>query len=538
MSNMSGTSRTDKLIGTTLILMLVTFITKLIGFVREIFIAAKFGTSEAVDIFVAVQTIPSIILTILGGALAAVLVPMIIRLRQENEELRLRTLLNNVFSLTSLTMLAISILAYIFVRPLTNVYVFGFSDAAKAMTVELFQVVTPAFIVIGLISLTTSVLNAYRVFVIPALGPAIYSLGVIIGVVFFADDFGIKSLTIGFTIALVVQIIILIIAFFRHIRTNQGQRFRFNLRIEYNDDLVKFGHLLFPFLISIGVFQLNIVVDKMMASTLPAGNLSALNYAYKVTQLPIAIFVGTLVLPLFPLIAESIAKNDTGDAKLLLKRSSRLLGILLLPVIGIFVMMAEPIISIIYQRGSFDEKSLALTSVALIFYTFMILPFAMRDVVTRVFYALQDTWTPVINSVFIVALNVILMVIFVPIFGIIAVAGSTSISAIFGYLRLRHKLVEKIGPLNATATNTQNVAAKVKIDKTWLRIIINAIIFTIASWGLYQILLLSIWPNPLGADLWLRTLVSLLVGGIIYILLTIRLNTEEVNWLKRKLKRR
>ncbi len=512
-------SRTDKLIGTTIVLMFVTLTIKLIGFVREIFIAAKFGTSEAVDIFVAVQTIPMVILSILGGALAAVLVPMVIRLRSENQELRLKTLLNNVFSLTTLAMAVISVLAFIFIEPIVNVYVFGFGEAARATTVELFQIIIPAFLVIGLISLTTSVLNAYKIFVVPALGAAIYSLGIIVGVVFFSDTFGIKSLIIGYAIALVIQLVILLITFAR-----RGLRFRF--RIERNADLKLFGQLLFPFLISIGVFQLNIVVDKMMASTLPEGNLAALNYAFKVTQLPIALFVGTLVLPLFPLIAESIAKKDNSDAKALLRRSNRLLGILLLPIIGVFILLAEPIIAIIYQRGSFDENSLALTSLALAFYTFMILPFALRDIVTRVLYALQDTWTPVINSVFIVTLNIILMVIFVPIFGIIAVAGATSISAIFGYLRIRYKLVQKIGPLNEGGPT----------DRIWLRIVIYSIIFTIASWLFYQGLLF-IWPDPLGVDLWLRTIISIGLAGILYLVLIFRLDTEEINWFKSKIKR-
>lgn len=512
-------SRADKLIGTTIVLILVTLTTKLIGFVREIIIAAKFGTSEAVDIFVAVQTIPTVILSILSGALAAVLVPMIIRLRNDNQELRLKTLLNNVFSLTTFIMVIISVLAFIFVEPLVNVYVFGFDEAARASTVELFQIIIPAFVVIGLISLTTSVLNAYQIFVVPALGVAIYSLGIIAGIVFFADTYGIKSLIVGYAIALVIQLIILLITFAR-------RGLRFSLRIKRNADLKQFGQLLFPFLISIGVFQLNVVVDKMMASTLPEGNLSALNYAFKVTQLPIALFVGTLVLPLFPLIAESIAKKDTSDAKLLLRRSNRLLGILLLPIIGVFVVLAEPIIAVIYQRGSFDDHSLALTSLALIFYTFMILPFAMRDIVTRVLYSLQDTWTPVINSVFIVALNIILMVIFVPIFGIIAVAGATSISAIFGYLRIRYKLVKKIGPLNEGSS----------ADRIWLRIVIYSIIFTITSWLFYQGLLF-IWPDALGVDLWLRTIISIGLAGIIYLVLIFRMDTEEINWLKSKIKR-
>ncbi len=511
-------SRANKLIGTTLILIIVTLFTKLIGFVREIFIAAKFGATEAADIFVAVQTIPMLILSVMSGAIAAVLIPMIVKLRNEDESLRLKQLLHSVFSITSVSMLLLSVLAFIFIKPLVNVYVFGFDEAAKAHTVELFQIIIPAFVVIGLISLTTSVLNAYNIFILPSLGPALYSIGVITGLLFFSERFGVKSLIIGYAIAITLQLIILLVIIFK-----QGLRFR--LRIHVNADLKRFGYLLFPFAFSIGVFQLNAVVDKMMASTLSEGSLAALNYAYKVTQLPIALFVGTLVLPLFPLIADSISRKDISDAKLILRRSNRLLAMLLLPIMGLFTVMAEPIIAIIFQRGAFDENALRMTSLSLIFYTLTILPFAMRDIVTRVLYALQDTWTPVINSVFIVAVNLLLMIIFVPKLGIIAVAGSTSISALLGYLRLRYKLVKKIGPLTEQELNFNNI---------WLRIIINAIIFTLASWLFYQGLKI-IWPAPLGIDLWLRTIISVVVAGIIYLVLIFRLDTEEVVWLKTRL---
>ncbi len=520
-------SRGTKLVGTTILLMMVTLFTKAIGFVREIFIAAKFGATEAADIFVAVQTIPVIILSVMSGAIAAVLIPMIVQLRNSGETIRLKQLLHSVFSLTSLLMIAFSIVAFLLIEPFVDVYVFGFDEAAKAHTVELFQIIIPAFIVIGLISLTTSVLNAYNIYILPSLGPAIYSIGVISGLLFFSERFGVKSLIVGYAIAVVIQLIILLVVVFK-----QGLSFR--LRITINADLKKFGILLLPLVFSIGVFQLNAVVDKMMASTLNEGSLAALNYAYKVTQLPMALFVSSLVLPLFPMIADSISRDDLGDAKMILRRSNRILAMVLLPVMGLFAVMSEPIITIIYQRGAFDTHAMKMTSLALLFYSLTILPFAMRDIVTRILYALQDTWTPVINSVFIVAINLLLMVIFVPKFGIIAVAGSTSVSGLFGYLRLRSKLIKKVGPLNdfGRSADTDSSFAK----NVWLRILINAIVFTLAAWLFYQGLKLFM-PGELGLDLWLRTGISVLAAAGIYLGLTLSMDIEEVKWLKSKIKR-
>ncbi len=340
----------------------------------------------------------------------------------------------------------------------------------------------------------------------------------IIALILFADKYGVQSLIIGYTIGILFQLILLIVVIIK-------KGISFNFKITFNEDLKLFGFLIFPFLISIGVFQINMVVDKMMASTLAEGSLAALNYAYRVTQLPLSIFVGAMVLPLFPLIAENISKDNIDGAKNILASSYRLLGILLLPVMGAYIALAQPIIAIIYQRGEFGVTALENTSMALIFYTFIILPFSMRDIITRVLYSLQDTWTPVINSIFLVAINITLMIIFVPIFGLIAVAGSTSISAILGYLRIRHKLIKKIGKLSDN-----------KQKGIWITIYKNAIIFTLVTWLIYKGLNI-VWSSPLGIDLWIRTLLSLTIGGIIYIYLTLRMDTDEVKWLKERLKK-
>ncbi|KXG44530.1 hypothetical protein U473_11255 [Tepidibacillus decaturensis] len=299
----------------------------------------------------------------------------------------------------------------------------------------------------------------------------------------------------------------------------------FQPRIWWNEDIKQVGELILPIFIGIGAFQLNTIADRMLASTLPEGSLAALNYANRVTQLPLSLFVGSMVLPLFPMIADKISKQDIEGTKELLSRSYHLLGILLLPVIGVFVALAEPIISILFQRGQFDADAAQLTAIALAAYSFTILPFAMRDVITRALYSLQDTWTPVVNSVILVAINVALMVIFVPRLGMIAVAGSTSISSIIAYIRLRRKLVKKIGTLDVTQER-----------KIWWKIWRNALIFTAITWGSYQGLLL-IWSKPMGIELWLRTFVSLAIGGLLYIFLTFKMDTPEVDWLKTRAKK-
>lgn len=509
-------SQKNKVLNAALLLVVVNVIAKGVGFIREVIIAAQFGTSVSADIFAAVSTVPNLLLNLTNGALSAALIPIIVRLRVEEEDRRLKQLTGSVFSLTGLAMAAFALVLYIFLEPFTSYYVVGFSPEAKELTVEMFKIVLPALVGIGLVSFFASVLNAHEHYLVPSLGPIFYSTGIIVAALFFAGNYGVKSLAVGMTAGVFVEVAL-----------GAGVTFKkgisFSPRIQWNEDLKEVGRLMVPILISVGVFQLNSLVDKMFASTLTKGSLAALNYAFKLTQLPLSLFVGSMVVPLFPMFAKKVAANDMKGLKEDLASSYHLLGILLLPVIGVFIVLAEPIVAMLFQRGEFGAESVGLTGLALATYSLMIMPFALRDVITRVLYSMKDTRTPVVNSVIMVVLNITLMTILVPRFGMVGITGSVAISYTFAFLRLRGKLQQRIGVVEEGAKGI------------WLDIIVNSAIFTALSWLLYQVLMF-VWPNPTGADLWLRTCVAVGISGIVYLILTLRIKAREVEWLKQRLK--
>ena len=138
-------------------------------------------------------------------------------------------------------------------------------------------------------------------------------------------------------------------------------------------------------------------------------------------------------------------------------------------------------------------------------------------------YSMKDTWTPVINSVIMVLLNITLMALLVPRLGMVGITASVAISTTFAFLRLRHKLVKKIG------------VVETKAQSIWLAILGNTAVFSAGAWLLYRALML-VWTEPVGPDLWLRTFVSLGASGILYVLLTLRLKAPEVEWIKTRLR--
>jgi putative peptidoglycan lipid II flippase len=479
---------------------------------------------------------------------------MIVRLRNREEGIRLKQLLGSMFSMTALVLLLLTVLLYFFIDSFVNVYVRGMDAQGKLMTAQMLRIIIPAVVAIGLISLFSAVLNAYKHYVVPSLGPIFYSSGVILAVIFLAPTQGVESLMLGMAAGIVLHLIVALVAMWK-------RRVSFRPIMVINEDVKKTGLLLWPIFISVGAFQLNLFVDRMMASTLAEGSIAALNYGNRVVQLPLSLFVGALVLPLFPVVAEKLSKGERAGTIELLGNVYRLLGILLLPVMGAFLVLGQPIISLLFQRGEFNQQSVEMTTIALVFYAFLLIPFAMRDVMTRAFYAMQDTWTPVINSVILVAINITLMLILVPKFGMMGVAGSTSLAALIAYIRLRWKLnkrlvaeqveaqVEAQAPsakaehkaeaqAEAQATAQAPETAQAPSDKAlWWRIWLHAVLFTVLLWGSYE-LLNFVWAQPLGWHLLLRLMISLTVAGLVYLFLTLKLDTDEVNWLKQKFRLR
>lgn len=239
-------------------------------------------------------------------------------------------MIGTVLSVTSIVTIILSVVLYLFLEPLVNIYVHGYDADGRALVLKMLQIIVPFLIVIGLISLITSILNAYRYYFIPSLGPIFYSTGVIVAALFFAQSYGIVSLMVGMAAGFLAHLVFALSFILK-------KKISLRPQFVFNEDMKQVGILLFPIFISITVFQLNTLVDRSLGSSVGDEAIAALNYANTIIQLPLSLFVGSMVLPLFPMIADKLSKNDFSGTNHLLANSYRLLGILLLPVMGAFL---------------------------------------------------------------------------------------------------------------------------------------------------------------------------------------------------------
>lgn len=403
---MSDTQKSS-LFKSGMIIVVATFMGRLFGFVREIFISAQYGTSTSAEAYFIAITIPTIMLAVIPGALNAVATPLFAEYRARGDIPGLQRLFNTVASIMVVATIILSAVGYFLAPQITSVLAPGFTGETRDLTIQLVGIIMPSIALVGLISIFWSYLNAQQHFLMPSLGPLVASLTVIISIFTLVPRYGIQGLAVGSLIGYGLQALIM----YPTLRRQEiGFGIGFDLR---HPGVRKFAILMIPIIIGMSINQLNVIVDRMLGSNLAEGRLAAYIYATKLYQLPIGIFVSAVTLPLFPVLSRYASEGETDQLVTTMWTGLRTLAFIMLPVSAIFIVSGQPIIQLLFERAEFTAESTAQTVWALTFLALALFPYAARDLMTRVLYSLQDTRTPVIVNTFTILLNVVFAVILV-----------------------------------------------------------------------------------------------------------------------------
>jgi len=418
-------------------LSLVSLVSKLLGFAREQAIAWRFGAGAAVDAYVAALVIPTIISGVVGGALSTAFLPVYSEWRNTAKGKRVA---GTVSWLNSLLGLLGSIAALYFAPFLVRVLVGNFSPEQQRLTVELLRILSFGTLLMSVSFFLTMLFNSHQLFLLPALNPVIQNVIIVVGVISLGA-WGIVGVAWATLAAMVLPVVLL---FGWALYKNYPVLARPNL---LDPQFIKVLKLSVPIFVA-GLFgQLYVVVDRRLASGLDIGSIAALNFANRLVQLPFGIFVMALSTAVFPTLADLAARGDKKAFAEALVASLRGLLLLLVPAaVGLFV-LREPIVRLAFERGSFDAADTAKTALALGFYALGLLGLSAGTVLTRAFYSLQDTLTPVKIGVLTAILNALLAIVLVePLaHGGLALANSLGVS--LSAVLLLGLLRKKLGPV-------------------------------------------------------------------------------------------
>ncbi|MGL5751944.1 MAG: murein biosynthesis integral membrane protein MurJ, partial [Paraclostridium sp.] len=297
----------------------------------------------------------------------------------------------------------------------------------------------------------------------------------------------------------------------------KGYRYKPYVNIK-DENVKKMLWLITPVLIGVAVNQVNSIVDRTIASTLVEGSISALNYATKLNQFVMGMFIVSISSVIYPVLSKLSTENNKAKFNESIVRSINTVIILVIPISIGAIILANPIVKLLFQRGEFDSRATQMTAYALIFYSIGMIGFGLRDILGKVFYSLQDTKTPMINGVIAMVLNIILNIVFVKLTNmqLAGLAFATSISALVTIILLFISLRKKIGPFGGKSIVL--VVFKTSIASL-LMAVVTAFIYNFTS-------------NVLGYG-FINEVVTLAVsvgiGAIIYGVSIIVLKINEVN---------
>jgi putative peptidoglycan lipid II flippase len=487
-------------------------LSRALGLVREMVISQQFGTSRALDAYRAAFNIPDLLFALIaGGALGSAFIPTFTTYLTHGRQKESWRLASAVFNLALICLTASAVVVGVLAPQLVILIVPGFRDdpASLGLTADLVRIMLFSPILAGLSGIVMGVLNSHNRFLLPALAPVVYNLGIIGGAIFLAPTMGVRGLAAGVAVGAGLHLLIQIPGLLK-------LRPVYSLHLGLRDPGVReVGRLMLPRVLGLAAMQLNYVVNTILASTLLPGSLAALTFAWQLTTLPWGIFAMAISTVSFPTLAAAAARDEMAALKSTLSTALRTILYLTIPAgVGLFV-LREPLVALLFQRGQFDAASTRSVAWALAFYAPGLFALAVTEIVTRAFYALHDTRTPVTIAVVTFGANIILSLILI---GPLAHGGLA---------------------LAATLANTGETLVLLAVLRRRLagldggRLIGSTARSVAAALAMGAVLALA-WPITSALGVVVGTCVDVGLGGAVYVGITWVLGSEELAWLRRR----
>lgn len=379
----------------------IALISKFIGLFREVFIGYYYGTNYIRDAYLYAAAFPSyfalIMLAGLNGPFHSSIVSVISKYKAQGKIEDTKTVVTTVTIISTIIMLIITLLCMKFAPQVIDM---STSDAmrpeTRALAIEQLKIMSPMFLISGLIGISYGILNVEKIYLTTSLSPSMASISIILALLFASAQNGPVALAWGTMIGAIFQLLLQLIPMFPKMKDY------FTLKFDYKHEGVKsVFSILLPATLSSTVGQINLIIIGYFASKMAEGANSALNSANLIFQLPLGIMLTALLVPMLPLLSESYIIKDNNKTFIKnLNKAIRSIIFLSLPIMAMLIFSSKMFTQILFQRGAFDEHSTYITSHCLITTTVSLLFYAIRDLLVRVFYAMNNASTPFYITVF------------------------------------------------------------------------------------------------------------------------------------------
>ena len=421
------------------IVMIGTLLSKVLGLIREILLAQKYGTGYISDSFILSLNIPVVIISAVATAVLTNYIPLYSKAEKESEE-KAAKFNGNLLVIFFIISTILVILFMLFTRPIVRIFAVGFDDQGLKYLINISRITIFCmyFIIMG------HILKGYLEYKGKFIGTALYgvcmNIGMILGIILSSAE-RYQILGLGVLLGYILGFIVLFIL-------SRKNDFKIQLNLNIKDKYLKqLVVLTIPILLNDVVWQINGIVDKSISSTIGEGYISAINYSHYIVNIVISVFATSVVTVFFPNVIKTFNEKGISAVKEKTNAILKMVIFVSIPCTLLISVYAEHIIRLLFFRGAFNQESLTITSSAVSIYAFAIVFESIKTILFKVFYALQDTKSPTRSAIIAICLNIILSIILVKPLGYKGVLIGTIISSFtsaFLLIRRFNKEYEKL----------------------------------------------------------------------------------------------
>lgn len=415
--------------------------TKVFGIVRELALGNLYGPGAISDAYIIASNIPNVIFGFLASGLVTTFIPIYSKVKSHKGLDVANKLMSNIMNILAGLSLILALFGFVFAEFLVNLFASGFDPSTQALAASFVRVSIFSVLFLAIKSICEGYLQINQMFLINPINGFVMNLIVISTIVvsFFTKQPVIMAY--GILFASVVQTIISIIL-------TKKYGYKHEMFIDIKDEnigsMVKMAG---PIILGSSIDQINKIIDTSIASSVMSGGVSTLNFAVKISDSILGIFVSAIATVMYPSLATQAAEGKMDQLKKTISKVLVSVNLLIIPAsIGLMI-LSYPVIDILYGR-KFTPEQLTLTSTVLTLYSVGTIAFGMRQILVRTFYALHDSITPVVSGIVAVVINIVLNLILSRIMGLPGLALATSISAYVSVVFLYAALRRKVGAMN------------------------------------------------------------------------------------------
>lgn len=436
------TRRQQSVRSASMILVSMVFTSRVLGLIRDRMLNARFAPDE-IGVYFAAFRLPNLIFELLVmGALTSAFIPIFTKYvtqKNEKEGFGMAAALINL-SVVVLTIVSIPIL--IWATPISRFFAPGFSTVQIEQMASFTRIMVLSQVLPLLIgNFFTGILQSYNLFLVPAIAPVVYNVGIILGIIFLSSSFGLYGPVIGVGIGaflfMCIQIPLVIAVGYRH-------KLDFNVRHPGVREVLR---LIAPRTIGLAVSQIDSTVDLMLSSLLGATMVTVFNFAQQLQQLPVGLFGVTVAQAALPTLSAATAKNDMNEFKRAIISGIHQILFFVLPVSAMFIVLRIPVVRLVFGASRFTWEATVLTGMTLSMFAISIFAQSIVNILARGFYALYDTKTPVIVGIISIVINTTASISFIKVLGwpVWSLGLSTSIASIINASVLFILLNKRVG---------------------------------------------------------------------------------------------